>query len=105
MNKYQYISKHRNHITVVAVQVNEDEFYIGVARCGDGEKFSKELGLEIAERRALVTPFTKVKRLDQNTFDRILAPAIAENQHCMRQSNLGSYRRIRRPKKSGALVG
>ena len=83
----------QNPITVVAIKKG-NTYSIGVARCGNMDQYSKDLGIEIATRRAQVQPWAEIKDLTKGAFFNYIVPTIVSNQRRMKQSNLQNFRRL-----------
>ena len=93
--KLIFIGGTKNPISIVALKGENNTYQIGVARCGHLDTYNKELGLEIAENRAIKQPWAKDVKMTRHSFELYIAPAIVSNQRCMKQSNLQSIRLVK----------
>ena len=70
MTEKLFISSGRNVVTIIGVFDKEEKVInIGVARCGNGQKYNKELGIEIARNRANIQPYTTISSKGKVAFD------------------------------------
>ena len=88
---YEYTSIGRNKITIVGVQ-NENTVALGVARCGNDDRYSPELGVEIATHRATIQPFCSIAIKNKEEFS-LAANVIVSHIESQRQPSLKNLKK------------
>jgi len=78
-----FIGGERNTVTVVFRPVGKpvkknQEYHIGVSRCGDGQRYQEELGIDIAAHRSQISPYAKVETDTPETL-KVVAQTIASH--------------------------
>jgi hypothetical protein len=96
-----YIGGERNTVTVVFRPVpkrgggENKKYHVGVSRCGDNERYSKELGTNIAVHRSAIQPYA-ILHADNDAVLRGVAESIISHMDCAKQPQLQNC--IRLPK-------
>jgi hypothetical protein len=96
MKTFSFISDGDNPVTVVA-QYEDGVATFGVARCGNYDNFSKELGIQIATDRVTKQPWQSIdglSRFGQSSFE-VIARGIVNHISRQKQPSIKLVRRIR----------